>query len=321
MSTRFVIIDAELHYKLSGTDVSIPQELQKSLDDLVKEFFSKSAMRPPSNTALPFFAYGLFKPGQLGFDSIRDWAKEVSDASVMGALFERDGVPLFVDRAGCATGEVGGALITFVPERAEEAYQSIALIEPKKQYCWDTRTTTTGVKANVLVSNSQKGAYQLEQDRWDGRKDPILVRAPDLALEIENNTRECQKDDRLLYLQMAYMLLWTAIERYTSLRYHLGKNVMGKIMRMAEEPAFQTALKTKVVRIDKVYSTDAGSPKKLDPADPKKSLDYYYQVRCNATHRGKAMLRDEGRLVKCIDELAHIFMKTRDGAFEACKRH
>jgi hypothetical protein len=51
------------------------------------------------------------------------------------------------------------------------------------------------------------------------------------------------------------------------------------------------------------------------------SVKYFYQVRCNATHRGKAMSNDVDRLEKCIGELARIFMETRDGAFEECKLH
>jgi len=117
------------------------------------------------------------------------------------------------------------------------------------------------------------------------------------------------------------MLLWTAIERYTSLRYHFRKSVVGKIMRMTDEPAFRKALLAHVQREDSVYSTDAGSPEKLLRENPKKSLKYYYQVRCNATHRGKAMSNDVDRLEKCIGELARIFMETRDGAFDECKLH
>lgn len=323
-STRFVIIDGQLHYKLSDRLVFLPPKLQDALDVLVKEFFPESVMGPPSNPALPFFAYGLFKPGQLGFDSLRNCAKEVKEfARIEGALFERDGVPLFYDGPDCPKVAVDGALITFFPEQAAQAYETITRLEPEKQYLWGTKTTTDGAEANVLVAKSLKGAYQLEEHRWDGSKDPILACAPEMALSIAENASGVRsgETERLLSLQMAYMLLWTAIERYTSLRYHLRKSAVAKIMRMTDEPAFRKALLAHVQREDIVYSTDAGTPEKLLRDNPKKSLKYYYQVRCNATHRGKAMSNDVDRLEKCIGELARVFIDTRNGAFEECKCH
>jgi hypothetical protein len=79
----------------------------------------------PENPELPFFAYGLFKPGQLGFDVLRDFVEESKPEHVLGDLMEKDGVPLFVD--GCS--KVGGVLLKFASDKAADAYQQIASIE------------------------------------------------------------------------------------------------------------------------------------------------------------------------------------------------
>ncbi len=59
----------------------------------------------------------------------------------------------------------------------------------------------------------------------------------------------------LFRLQMAYMLLWTAIERYAGLKYHLGKRVTDKVYKIADEKSFADALKKYVKKNRGIYST------------------------------------------------------------------
>ncbi len=306
---------------VGGKPTIIPPQLQTEIERVATEFFSTSAMKPPNRLDLPFFAYGLFKPGQLGFDGIRELAQEVDlGARMQGVLFERDGVPLLLDSSDGETGEVAGALVTFHPDGAAAAYQKIAALEPERQYEWGTRRTAGGMEANVLISISSKGAHRIEETDWDGRKDPHFKEA--LAVVecvLSKGKYEMGSVERLMELQMAYMLLWTAIERYTSLRYHLRTNVMGKLRQMATEPGFQDALKRYVSSERSVYSTDAGEPEKLSGEKPKKALLYYYQVRSNVAHRGKALMIDACLLENCIGELLPIFRATIDRAFEGCK--
>lgn len=92
---------------------------------------------------------------------------------------------------------------------------------------------------------------------------------------------------------MAYLLLWSSIERYVSLRYHLGDDVMAKISQLAGEPAFAESLRGNVTKTRTIYRTDRPVDMEiLDPGSPGKSLDYYYQVRSNITHRGKSVVQD-----------------------------
>ncbi len=75
--------------------------------------------------------------------------------------------------------------------------------------------------------------------------------------------------------QMAYLPLWSSIEQYLSLRYKTGKDdVMAKVIRLAEEPAFQEALRD-VVRETRVIhrATDPEDRVKLDPDNPRRSIE------------------------------------------------
>jgi hypothetical protein len=278
-------------------------------------------MQPPSRTDLPFFAYGLFKPGQLGFDSLRSHVLQVeASESMEGILYERDGVPLFVEVAEGQSEEVEGALITFSPEGTLKAYEAIANIEPERQYKWGVRKTRKGITGNVLVAKSTQGANRIDENDWDGRRDPHFCEALELVEAISTTSNfEMGTVKRLMELQMAYMLLWTSIERYTSLRYHLRKKVMAKIRHIAKEPGFKDALEKHVKEEREVYSTDAGKPSRLSPNDANGSLAYYYQVRSNIAHRGKAMMVDSVMLLDSITELLAIFRETRDRAFEECE--
>jgi hypothetical protein len=91
-------------------------------------------MNLPDDPTLPFFTYGLFRPGQIGYGSIRALV-ETSEAwwVVQGELLERDGLPLLAE----GTNEVQGWLIRFKSESAITAYMTINAIEPDRRYRWD----------------------------------------------------------------------------------------------------------------------------------------------------------------------------------------
>jgi hypothetical protein len=54
----------------------------------------------------------------------------------------------------------------------------------------------------------------------------------------------------------------------------------------------------------------------LDPENPKKALDYFYQIRSNITHRGKAVVQDHDRLLNSLEELLQIFRNVLATAFQ-----
>lgn len=261
--------------------------------------------RPPSIDK-PFFAYGLFRPGQLAFFQLRDLVSEVFEsASVAGSLLLRDGLPI-IDPEG--HNRIRGTLLTFLPERTAEAYDRISAMEPDKHYRWN-EIQVDGTSANLLVGRfPRKGSVPCEEDEWNGWNDPLFT----AALEVVEETLKSQDFDwnlkPLFRLQMAYLLLWSSIERYVSLRYHLGDKVSEKVGQLAREPAFVESLRLHVTARREVYRADRPSEKEvLDPESPERAVCYYYQVRSNITHRGKGVVRDYERVKHSLAELLVIF--------------
>lgn len=132
-------------------------------------------MKNPSDLSLPFFAYGLFKPGQLSFFQVQEYVQQISDyIEVKGDLLIRDGIPI-LNPNGRKT--VFGNLISFDSLKSEDAYSKIAQMEPEKHYCWK-ETFVKGQKVNLLVGrSSNKGSSTLEGQTWDGWSDPLFKEA------------------------------------------------------------------------------------------------------------------------------------------------
>jgi hypothetical protein len=266
-------------------------------------------MNLPDRTDLPFFSYGVFKPGQLGFFRLRDFVKYFEpNSSIRGRLLERDGLPIAAVGDGS---RVKGALIFFQAGKSAVAYRRIVEVEPDKHYRWGiTRAKTSkGVEeANYLLGRSpRKGSVPLEKDEWDGREDPLFTSALEVVEETCQQNSEFEWNLKPLFrLQMAYLLLWSSIERYVALRYHLGGKVAEKVKQLADEKAFCTSLEREVSEQREIYRADRPTEKyKLDPSEPAQSLWYYYQVRSNITHRGKAVTRDFRILRSCSKTTSH----------------
>lgn len=273
----------------------------------------QEAGRPflPDKLTLPFFAYGLFKPGQLAYFQIGGLVATTSSASIPGELLVRDGVP-FLNKAG--QGRVDGAVVKFDPGTEEQAYDCVAHMEPRHLYSWST-VRVDEATANVLVGRRPKQGRPLHSPNWDGWRDPLFEEALDLV-EQARQARGNRNFRSLFKRQMAYMLLWSAIERYLTLRYSLGENVVKKVKKLASEPAFAAALRRHVDTMNEVRrSSDPTQAAKLDPNDPERSALYYYQVRSNVTHRGKTAPDEDGAILEAaLDELLPIFREVLEAA-------
>jgi hypothetical protein len=273
----------------------------------------RSAMDPPKNVLLPFFAYGVFRPGQLAFFQVRQFVDRIVDpATVHGILRVRDGLPILEPDKRC---HFSGALLTFQPDHAEEAYNRISAMEPRHQYKWD-QVNADGLTSNALIGRSpKKGSQEWKDGEWNGWNDPLFT----IALEVVEETLESPMTERSLKsmfrLQMAYLLLWSSIERYVSLRYHLGDEATKKVDHLADEPAFVASLRQHVGEPRDVYSANEPDKKLvLAPDVPKKAVKYYYQLRCNITHRGKGVALDYDRIRSSLAELLPIFREVLQAA-------
>lgn len=289
-------------------------------------------MKSPDNLPLPFFAYGIYQPEELAFLQLKNYvADEPSRSVIKGTLRVRDGMPI-VDPEGQEP--IDGWLLTF-GDRAKDAYDAIAAMEPKSQYIWaTTRIEGDEIEVNYLAGkNPTKGSLPLNEILWEwpwkGRKDPLFTDALEVVQETLDDSSEktfrCNPQDLkpLFRLEMAYLLLWTSIERYTALRYSLGAKPSDRVKRIGGDPAFMRALQEFAKPTNpprRVYRTDHPKQKEtLSLNDPSKAILYYYQVRSNLVHRGKAVYDDYETLSLSLRELLSIFRCVLEAAFEESK--
>lgn len=282
-------------------------------------------MNNPDDCGLPFFAYGLFKPGQLGFERIESFVSDCQlHCFVNGTLWLRDGIPLLESGIGDS---VGGSLIFFRPEESRTAYGRVSEIEPDDQYRWGTVEVPIQAgkqeriqRANALLGRKpQRGSVAFQELDWDGHDDPLFNEGLDVVQETLSNNGVFNDDlKRLFRLQMAYLLLWSAIERYAGLRYHLGDRVMRKVEHIAKETVFVECIsKLPDDQTRWVFRGDKpGEKAKFVRDNPDKVLDFYYQVRSNMTHRGKAEYADFYIIRQALSELFPIFRAMLDDAFK-----
>ena len=263
-----------------------------------------SAMEGPQNPDLPFFAYGVFKPGELAFFQLKEFVSSARAAEIAGCLLLRDGLPI-VDTGRPES--VSGNLLEFRPGYGADAYGRIAAMEPGNQYRW-AEMPAGGMRANVLVARSPRKGSVYPEETWSSWRDPLFTEALEVVAETLHERKSGSPYGDLFRMQMAYLLLWSSIEHYVSLRYCLSDKATDKIGHLADEKAFAQGLLTHVTRRDEVFRADRPRSKEvLDANSPEKSLWYYYQLRSNITHRGKRALRDCGRLQSSLEELLPIF--------------
>lgn len=279
---------------------------------------SSSNLSLPDQTDLPYFVYGLLQPGEIAHAQIESLLEgEPVEDEVQGTLYARDGLPLMVPGEGYNS--VRGYLLRFAEEDAEAAYEKISNFEPEKHYNWGEVTLPrSGETANVLVGKRpKKGSIRVEEGVWKGRQDPLLTSGLSVVKEVADQHAgekfsvppESFEWERLFRLQMAYMFLWTCIERYGTLAYGANVGPMQKIKRFGEDSSFQRALKCADVRTGEkiVKSNDPEDQKTLNPDNGVSSAHYYYYVRSNITHRGKAANKDGEVVRNSLLELQEIF--------------
>jgi|TARA_B100001964_G_scaffold199829_1_gene226390 hypothetical protein len=281
-------------------------------------------MQLPNNTDLPFFTYGIFKPGQLGYLAIKHLVNASLKSSAPGYLKVRDGLPLFV-KGNYDFGGIHGYLISANKKNIKTLYQKVSDYEPHNQYVWGKIDTTDSndskTKANILLGKTpERGSESLMENYWDSKEhDGIFTDGFHVVKEILDNNRNSDFKS-LYYLQMGYLFLWTIIDRYATMRYTLSRDTKKRYKAFYKDPIFVKALinvlEGKDIYHREIYS--AGKPKDkyhLTINDPKKSFLYYYQIRNNITHRGKAQDQDYEKISSSIEELLTIMKEVVNSAF------
>ena len=293
-------------------------------------------MELPEDITLPLFTYGIFKPGQLGYFRLKDFVTKKKNAKVPSELKVRDGLPIFDGRGHS---EVEGVLLFFNKEHCKEAYEHIIEIEPDKQYEWgtcDAKVDNESYEANILLGKKpDKGTVRFKDEyedylhQWDSKEDdPLFTTALDVVQDVISECTDFEfkggpKADLKPFfrLQMAYLLLWTSIERYASLRYGLKEDPHRKVKQISSEEPFAKSLQEHVREKRSVQRADDPTEKEtLDPEKTDKAIDYYYQVRSNITHRGKSAPHDFELLKSSLFELKAIFDDVLRNAFETSQQ-
>ncbi len=271
----------------------------------------------PARTDLPYFTYGVFKPGEVSHRQLQPLlAASPEPAVANGLVLLRDGLPMLdAERDD----ECHGFLLRFEPARAAEAYALVGAMEPGSQYRWDVATLRSPPeRANLLHARKpNRGSDPMEASTWTSRDDPLftsLLEVVDGVVKrdgVESRewfTRNGFDWHRFFRLQAAYLLLWSAIERFTALRYGAWRDPMERIKLLGEEPAFADALRAVAPEPRSVFdSRDPDDRADLDADKPSRSVRYYYQVRSNLSHRGKGAIRDGETVRSSLAELLAVF--------------
>jgi hypothetical protein len=266
---------------------------------------------------LPFFAYGAFMPGELAFAKIErylDCDRSPEPADATGSLWVRDGLPLFVSGGRDV---VRGALLRFKRgDSRDQAYGEIRGFEPAEIYQW-CKIELKNPKEDAFVleaKNIEKGnPEKLDESRWSFRLDPVFDEGLETIQKIVNELGgepfSVIEWSRFFRLQMAYLLLWSAIERFSSFAYSPRLDPMERIMRMSKDSRFVVALQGNITESGRAVSDsrDPGVVYRLEPSVPLASVNYYYQVRSNLCHRGKGAWSDGETVRKSLIELLAIF--------------
>jgi hypothetical protein len=211
-----------------------------------------SAVRVPDDPTLPFFAYGLFKPGEPLYRHIQHLVEGApSPGRIGGSLRVRDGMPLL--KPG-AEGPVCGYVIRFAADKSELGYQEVGRREPAAQYRWQPLALLDAPQllVNTLVGRSpDKGSVESEGNDWRSGDDTVLgdglnlvdkVAAEHATAPFHSAPPESFEWERLFRLQMAYLFLWTIIERYASLAYGPELGPDDKVAAFGQDPQFKDLL-------------------------------------------------------------------------------
>ena len=275
---------------------------------------------PPDDTTLPFFAYGIFKPGQLAYSKIKNHVYEhIDDIEINYEMMIRDGVPILIDRKSDYH-QTRGSLITFKEGREEKAYGYISETILRKLYEWQT-IEIDGKPVNILFGvDPRNGSNYIEDPHervsFNGKNDPFFHEAVDM-IERNLNSIEFSWDiENFFELQMNYMLLWSAIERYCKLKYDVSNAEGDYLKELSNDEVFINAFESVNPNgRGPIYAAKNASPFYYNKSRPNYIINYYYTIRCNVAHRGKEPENSTDKLISSLKDLLKIFKKMIDDTF------
>lgn len=316
-----------------GKDIyfdTIEEINKKYKDGLYKEWElnryidNDSTPKKVINPQLPLFSYGFLKDGEIGNDVIYQYIKSPdyvkSSRVIRYSLYLKDGLPVALDDEA---GTINGQLLEFNKGDAELAYRNISIMTMGEVYAWKEITDLHGHKANMLVlkksvvdqDSTLLSLVKSENNEWHSAEDACFFDGMNFLLEhcfnhlltdkkhgkkkmfdVKNNI------EASIGLQMAYMYLWSLIDRYCSMCYWVdNRKVTDKArMLLTNNEKFDKAIKLfegnfPSQKNDKIYRSYNGQPIEFSE---NKIIDYYYTIRCNVVHRGKGTDKRDVNILK-----------------------
>lgn len=296
----------------------------------------------PDNISLPFFSYGIFRPGEIAYQLLEDLVDEnkIENVKINGDLKLRDGLLVFENNTKV---EVSGYLLHFIKGRELEAYKRIEKIEPKEYYTWNSDKVQHRNKFNILYARKVDSGVDETKSEFDPTlfeslfssiwNDPFFIKGFKILHELNcdkffssiSNTKEYpgwheeSNFNRYLQLQMLYTFLWSLIERFTFLSYGLGMNPNKRNIALANDPDlkksflkltdnpnfayFNSGFSRTISRSDRPGEKIKWEIKKASEIDLNKMITFYYSLRSNITHRGKSGMRKSKLLESSFKEL------------------
>jgi hypothetical protein len=277
-------------------------------------------LEPPPRLHLPMFAYGPDKPDQPAYDLLEAFVVQKEAATLTtGGLRIRDGLPL-LDPEGKVG--VSGMLLTFAVGREKDAYSTVCDIAPRQHYRWDmTEMRVDGRPGRVNVLRGRhpdRGSSEEWFSSWSANDDPLLrhgvphVRTA--ALKYASAPFPTVPGDdtamwrRFYGLQSAYLLLWSAVERFTALAYGPAQPALERTWRLGDDPRFRQCV---------VAAGVAPSAKTADSRDPTRArriredgagaMFSWDAVRHLVAHPGRSAFADGVLLRRALVDLHDTF--------------
>ena len=267
----------------------------------------------PENTSLPFLAYGSFKLGELRYNLIKEYVSEFKPVEIVGLMKEKDGIPIFftVETKPYAWFQYKAYEIYFKKETEKQAYQIISENETNTYYNW-----VEFQGCNILEGiKRMRGLIEFMDYSWTFKDDPYFLNGIKACKQIfvsHTHTKDYYSEHSVFFsAQAAYMLLWTVIERFCSIKYgNISPNE--KIKKLSSDQEIDWSFIYKIIlRNDSIVRSNEKNNKiNLNPSSSIKSiLNYYYGLRSNVVHRGKDVFSDIDRITLAFEELVEIAEK------------
>lgn len=273
-----------------------------------------------------FFAYGIFKEGQLAHSKIKEYVDHIESGKANREMHLRDGVP-FITNQENRNLTTKGQKIFFIEGKEKKAYEKICNTEAKQLYEWGI-IEIDEKEYNVLFGKDpRKGSsYHVDDneqylDSFDGKIDPyfseIFPFIRNGLNELFDQEKKVKENELLFKLQMYYMLLWSAIDRFCSVKYDVSNKQGDYLKALSKDYLFINALDNTHIRGGRpIFSAKNLSFFKLDKTNPWFCVNYYYTIRSNVVHRGKDKKVKIGELHSSLVELLEIFEKMINETFK-----